>query len=664
MRFKQSIFFLGILISPSLLFSQVDTLAKIEKKLNIDQIIVRPQLVIVDILPTRLPVLGLEQIQLLAPTDAGELLGKFSGSAVRSYGGLGGLKTISVRGLGSQHASIVLDNFAVSNAQTGQANLGQIQMEGIESASMELVPSISGLGPVSASVSGSVIQLSSFQWSRSSRNPRLKFSTKYGSFNQKELFASSELVREKIHLAAYGKFRDASGNYPFQVMNGNTLVEGTRKNNDFRDYNFGGKIGLQVKDNGYLNLMYRGAQINQGLPGAVLLYNETADERMQTSDHQWMGEFRFQKGAKMNARVYSQLGLNVMNYLDSSYLNQEGKLEARYQNFSWSCGYVESRSWKKFKWKWGAENVFSVLNTNQTGIGQPIRSHAYVLLAGEGYWNQFTYNIMNSVQIIQDQNRNSEQEFRYQWTPVVQVNRTIKNYRNWANFWYKRTFRMPTFNELYFGSVGNLNLKPEIAHQINLEYQKFPKYRGRRFSASFKVSAYWNEVRNKIVAIPTKNLFVWSMQNVEHARIYGTSADVNLSKELGYWSFRGRLNYTWQRVLDVTPGSVTFGDQVAYTPEHTGNADLSVLWKKSWSLNVANNFVSGRYALNENIVQNWVDGFWTLDLGLRYEKAFENGNVLAVQANAKNVLNQSYSFIRSYVMPGRHYLISLSYALH
>jgi outer membrane cobalamin receptor len=65
--------------------------------------------------------------------DLGQLMQKFAGVAIRSYGGLGGLKTISVRSLGSNHSSIIVDGFTLINNQTGQINLGQVQTESLES---------------------------------------------------------------------------------------------------------------------------------------------------------------------------------------------------------------------------------------------------------------------------------------------------------------------------------------------------------------------------------------------------------------------------------------------------------------------------------------------------------------------------------------------------
>ena len=49
------------------------------------------------------------KIESIQADDASELLQKLTSTSIKSYGGLGGLKTISARGLGANHLNIVLD---------------------------------------------------------------------------------------------------------------------------------------------------------------------------------------------------------------------------------------------------------------------------------------------------------------------------------------------------------------------------------------------------------------------------------------------------------------------------------------------------------------------------------------------------------------------------
>ena len=101
------------------------------------------------------------------PQDVGAILQKVSGTTLKSYGGLGGMKTISVRGLGGQHTSVVLDGFVVNNAQNGQINLATIQTDNIENLSLTVGGRTNYLLPASAYTTGSILNVSHFNISSS-----------------------------------------------------------------------------------------------------------------------------------------------------------------------------------------------------------------------------------------------------------------------------------------------------------------------------------------------------------------------------------------------------------------------------------------------------------------------------------------------------------------
>ncbi|HRO76999.1 MAG TPA: TonB-dependent receptor plug domain-containing protein, partial [Crocinitomicaceae bacterium] len=54
-----------------------------------------------------------KDIERLQAHDLGEVLQKLPGLTVKNFGGVGGMKTVSVRGLGSAQQQIVLDGFLI-----------------------------------------------------------------------------------------------------------------------------------------------------------------------------------------------------------------------------------------------------------------------------------------------------------------------------------------------------------------------------------------------------------------------------------------------------------------------------------------------------------------------------------------------------------------------
>jgi outer membrane receptor protein involved in Fe transport len=227
----------------------------------------------------------------------------------------------------------------------------------------------------------------------------------------------------------------------------------------------------------------------------------------------------------------------------------------------------------------------------------------------------------------------------------------------------QHSLRMPSFNELYYNQIDSFQLDPERADQFAYTISANP-FR-RKWNLFVMGSGFYNRVSDKIVAIPTKNLMVWSIQNVGRALVYGGEASVKVIPNLvNEWKAEFSSAYTYLRSIDVTDvQSPTYGHQIAYTPEHMLNADIS-LSRRSLGGRVSSSYVSQRYALNENIAMNAVEGFLTIDLILWYRYQFKNEQSLTLQFNIKNLADRSYAYIRSFAMPGRNYLITLRYALH
>lgn len=613
------------------------------------------------IYPSVLSGLLKEEIEALNADDVAGLLTKAPGTTIKSYGGLGGLKSISIRGLGGQHTAILVDGFQITNPQAGQMNLGQLQADGLTSLATGSLMRFDNSLPVSAQFSSNFVDFKTFLYYRGYESSGVKASLRYGSFQRREAYVQGDRKKGKWHVGAFGKYRDANGAYPFEFTNGSTSVEGMRANNDYQDMHFGAKVGRDLGPDKTLNLYYRSSYIDQGLPGAVFFYNESADERMTTMDHRVMLDLS-NKSYKNHYRYFLNAGANKLNYLDPTYLNAAGYLNNMYHNYSINGGYTHFRALSEVDLKWGGEQRIDMMQSNRLEFGKPLRSVTHALLGLRKKVYLWELEALAGGQFVFDQNKEGNQT-HLQFTPNVRLLRSFKEDKMTGQFWYKRTFRLPSFNELYFGEVGNQHLQPEVAHQLNLSYEWRIKENYYKWRWSLRAEGYFNRVRNKIIAIPTKNLFVWSMQNVTEAAVYGGALETRAIRRF-YNEARLEItaNYTWQRVIDITPEALTYGHQVAYAPKHLANLDLMFV-RKGITARISNNFVSGRYALNENVAANYLEPFWTVDAAIGYKYTWKEKHTFGVQFNARNLTNASYAFIRSYVMPGRHYLLTLNYEI-
>jgi vitamin B12 transporter len=603
-----------------------------------------------------------QEIDALQPDDLGELLKKLPGVNVKSYGGLGGLKTFSIRGLGGQHTNFVMDGFSQTQTQTGQINLGQIQMDNIETVIVQRGGASEISIPVAAQISGNAIILESFQSIAPTIPLQQKLLSKFGSFGQVDQHFIGKTGGQKVYGGVFFKYRKTHGIYPYRYMNYQTEVTDTRKNNDYTDINGGFNLRVQPHKNHQINFYFQYFESQQGVPGAVVLYNDFAKQRLNTTNTQikadYKGKIRF-----LNYRFYYSTMGDSLFYYDPTYLNNAGELRADYFNRTHDFGMnLSATFWKKLHLNLGAQEIYSKLRSTESFSSSPERFHFYSFVKATFSSTRLTAIAQIGLQHIEESNKNGEKAKNLTKTnPYLEVRYAINEKITLVSY-YRNSFRMPNFNELYYNNIGNVGLKPEEANQISLAASWTIVDRNRIY-LGLQGGAYYNQVKNMILSVPTKNLFVWSIQNVGKNEVKGFDVIGSFSLAFGKsWSTQLTANYTYQQSLDISDkNSPSYRHQVAYNPLHVVNADLSLHYK-NLGIRVSSFHSSDRFALNENIAANRVAGFSTFDLSVFNRFQLDKNNSIRLQITIKNIGDASYAYVKNYIMPGRHFLFTFVYA--
>ncbi len=656
--------FLSItMLIPLVSFGQEDSLALRNDTLDIKQITVVSEWRL-----RTYEIIKEEQIRELQPNDVGELVQKIPGFSLRSYGGLGGLKTATVRGLGAGFNAIVVDGFSLPNVQTGQVNLGQLKADNIVRLSFSGDESWNIYAPVGAIVQGNSLMIKTFEGEHSQESVSARANVGMGSFGRYEGFGAIKVSRKRWYASISADGRLADGEYPFKFQNGQTLISETRTNNQYSDGGMRGNLGIRTNKSGHFRLGYARQGIEQALPGAMILYNSTSDELLETRLNRAFVD-GYMSIRRWKTRIYGLHQSRNVLYTDPTYLNQQGFLQQQYVTRMSELGGVTIRTLQKWWFSAGVQGRTTKLSGSEDQLGTPIRKHGIVLARLRFVGRIWQYGVKASGQYINEWNTNDSKRDYLAFNPEVSIRNKINSAtgsRHWRHvLLYKRSFRLPSFNELYFGTIGNTNLRPERADQLRYQLSVVPVE--RKLDLDIRTSMYANLVSDKIVAIPTQNLFVWSIQNIDRVGILGGDAEVFFeypsNRHTRKWWFKANANYSFQYAVDITDAEEpTYGHQVAYIPQHSGNADFSLHHDKV-GLRLSNMFVSHRYALNENTSFNLVKGFHLMDatvFGTFKLKSMK----LTLRATVKNILNTQYAYIRSYPMPGRNFLISLQYAFH
>ena len=598
----------------------------------------------------------------LLAIDIGDALKFVPGANIKDYGGLGGLKTISYRSLGASHTSISADGLILPNAQTGVVNLNLFDVFGTSQLEMTAGQPQDYFATASAYLKANLLALKSTLLSEPSTKLSLKLMNYGTSINNFQNGIS--LNYHPGHKWAYslqGLYGFGTGIYPFTINNVDSSYTSRRQNANINTFNL--KTGLRFRHKNSEVLVKAGFRKNdQELPGAIILYNPYTDQNLMEEQFNASVQFRYTpKQYAFGLSAFFQDNTTI--YTDHLFLNAEGLLMNQYHQQTLGSGFILNRflNTKKQRVFIGSDFRYSQLHGNQFDIN-PDRQN-FVSVVGISKW-------LGRVKI----QGHLTHQFILDQTPVKQLNSSNfspflavgylpfkdHNFRIRAHF--KNTYRMPSFNDLYYNFIGNTGLSPEEANTLNLGLT-YGKTWLEFVQMETTLDMYHNIVDNKIVAIPTKNLFNWSMQNIGKTKGQGFEFNALISLTRNDMKFTFSTGQSVNSSTDITtPGSTTFGHQIPYTPIYTASYGLKISYKQnSFIINAL--YSGGRYTLNENIYPNFLPGYADISTGIAKKIPIRPSHSIDINIQMANILNNNYEIIRSFPMPGRHLRLKIIYQL-
>ena len=640
-----------------------------------------------------------EQLEKLNTQSVADALRYFSGIQLKDYGGVGGIKTVNIRSMGTHHLGISYDGVALGNAQNGQIDLGQFSLDNVEEITLYNGQKSAIFQPASdfGNAGAIYIRTKAPEFSRSeecgvrSEMTHLRFKAQYGSSDMFRLTGLWEQkISETVSSSVSAGFLTASGKYEFhyerRYPNGETAWDTTavRQNGDIHaerlEANLYGRLrqgGWQLK--GYV---YNSAR---GIPGAIVNNVWRRGERQQDLNTFFQAAYDQNIGDGFSTRWLAKYAYYNTHYVnrDSTQLPVDNRYKQQELYLStanvlellpnWSASLSYDFKWNKLDadlWNFAYPTRISNLVSLATAIDyKHLKAQASVLATfvkdwtsrrvEGGGWSENTPVADNSLQGNLTPHSTLHTP---QITPAVFVNiypfqGTFFSMRAYV----KKSFRMPTFNDLYYTDIGNANLVPESALQYDLGFALNKHFeRGIVRHAEMHFDAYYNTVHDKIVAYPKGQQFRWTMLNLGKVHIRGIDVEAEADFQIGRdLVATARAQYTYQDARDVTdPNDSYYNDQIPYIPWHSGSAIVGLSYK-NWDLNYSFIYAGERYDEQENIIYNHMEPWYTSDLSLRYQFIVHSSKFI-VQAQVNNVLDQDYEVIVNYPMPGRNYALTLT----
>lgn len=587
-----------------------------------------------------------------------------SGVNVKDYGGIGGLKTVSVRSLGANHTGVFYDGIQINDAQNGQVDLGKLSLNNLEEIVLFNGQPDNLLLPARAYASASVLMITPLRPQVNKEKPfQIKVGVKAGSFGLFEpMLEWNQRINDSWSYKINAFNTHANGRYKYKIEGDGSTDLFTRNNSDINALQTDASVYYVGKDSSNLTLRVNYYKSERGLPGAVIFYNDYAAQRLWNEDLFAQGKYEKKWKNSLQLLLNTKVSQSYTRYLDPDYLNSAGELDQRYKlKEYYQSAAISYQPLSGLEVSYAIDGAVNQLSTNLYQFAYPTRLTLLQAAAGKYTIGRsvFQASLLNTT--IKEWVKTGEAApSKSVYTPTIMYSVTpFENPGLQLRAYYKEIFRNPTFNDLYYTRIGTIDLKPEYTKQYNLG-ATFSKNYTNRSLAYFVITAdvYYNTVKDKIIAVPNRDLFSWSMRNLGKVDIRG----IDLSAKARYhvsnkWDALLSANYTYQDALDVTdPGSSYYEDRIPYTPRHTASMNAGITNNKL-GLYFNQILSSQRYYLSENIPVNNVPGFGTTDASLSWMfKAYNLPFSSSFELN--NLFDKRYAFVRSYPMPGRSVRIS------
>ncbi len=588
---------------------------------------------------------------------------QFSGVTVKDYGGLGGLKTVSIRGMGATHTAVSYDGVTVSDAQTGQVDIGRFSLDNLSMISLVIGQSDDIFQTARITASVGALNLKTESPAFNNNNYSGKVQMKVGSFGfLNPSLTYSQKFNDTFSGSVFGSWQKTDGDYPYSLKNGNTKVEADRINSDLKSLNTELNLYGNFQENGKMRLKAYYYDSERGLPGAVILYNPYSAERLWTEN--FFSQLHYENLLSDKFQVQGQIKYDYTytHYIDVDVKYPSGVQENLYtQSEYYASGTILYKPLDVLSFSLAEDAFISTLWNNFEDCPFPKRFNSLTALSAQYFNSRFTATGTLLGTLITEHVESGETpDNMSRLSPSISLSYQpleATNLRVRAS--YKDIFRVPTFNDLYYSRIGNRNLKPEKTSQYNLGLTWTGSFSGRVSNLMASVDGYYNRVHDKIVAIPT--LFIWKMMNMGEVEAKGVDVKLSTEIDLGkacHLNISG--SYSYQRTIDVTDKEAkNYKDQLPYVPEHSGSA--IVTFENPW-VNIGYNLIASgeRYSNLQNIAANHIDAY--LDQSITLNKAFEVCKTkLRVQADIQNLSNKTYEIIKWYPMPGRSYRLSVAW---
>ena len=601
-----------------------------------------------------------EQIQTIGAKQLSDVLIFSPGINIQNQGGLGGMKTLFIRGMSSARNLIMLDGMPLNSAQNGSFDLNNIDVSLIDNVEIIRGGASSLYG---GSAIGGVVNIRT----QTEMKEYFKAGISYGSFNEIAYNATLNIPHfrlfyndptEKDYISFNLNSLSSKGNYPFTFSQFGEEKKYYRDNADYDNLRFSASY-LNNDDITDYTIRYIYSTTDKGIPGAILQGQvNNSNERLKEKDHifYWNINITFQREVYLKTSFFVKY--NTLSYIDSDNYKNNNTFILDEKTANVLLGF---EFWN-IKNEFLLETSLSMLEGDMLDLSVNDTVNRTILAAGYRLEKDFFVS-SNTLRF------NLSGRYDIGFSKEETINKPALTGNFGAIFKLKdiplslrtnisHNFRFPNFNEMYYRNYGTKDLLPEKSNNINFgaEYNFFT---AGICPLSISIDAFYLDIKDMIVAIPISPIS-WSARNIARAECVGTELaitlfnDIKISKNFAINSVS--ISYTLQQNLDKS-NSNTHNKQLTYIPNEIGN--MLIAFKLfNFALGGKLEYSSHRYYQADNSISSLLPSYTIADAFVVWNYIVADLK-LNIRFDVKNIFDTQYSIINNYIMPSRQFRLTL-----
>lgn len=583
-----------------------------------------------------------ELTQRLLPRTLADILPLAPGVFLRDYGGVGGLKSVSVRGASAAQTLVLFDGIRLNSSQHGGADAGLIPATFIENTTVIRGGSSALYG--ANALSGVIdVELGLPHTSR------IQAQTSLASFDEYRMSATLSTNSSFWRVGGSVEYLSAAGSFPFDTHSFGKTYSINRSNSQIEQTS----LFLRAENPVVGNLTVIARIASRGVPGGVVQGNVAQARALLTDNDvvalyklswqmdafgsQWLMRVLVgvrhltQKYTDPDALFAGTAGINstfITNDLTAA-IETKTANEQWFQHYKIEAGFIDLRG-----------------NLLQANVGSYVRRGTIATMANIGYEfsEKLSANVAARLDILSDVGSaaSTQVTLRSPLTEELTVRASLAT-----------GFRPPSFNELYYLNYGTASLKPETSLTPAIGVTLAP-YNWLECA----VDCYSSTTHNYILAIPVSPVLT-TAQNIGTTQTYG--AELSVRMVFADTSLMAQISSTLQTVTDQTNRPGLHGTVLPYVPPelHT----IAVMYKYAnvhvgtqWS------YTSYRYAQAGAEYTSLLQPFTVGNMWVAVE-AQKLHTHATIRFGIENILNETYTVIRAFPMPGRLFRLSIQASL-